>query len=76
LDEQIEGFRPYIRTCHQKILNETLEEKHKHLCSFLRQLLRPHGYRIETVKAGWRLHIGSSGKGIQIKDGKRIDWIE
>lgn len=70
---EIEAMRPYIRTCHQKILNETLAGKCP--CAFLRQILRPHGYRIETVKSGWALKSGPPTKGICVKIGKEIDWV-
>jgi len=43
-------FRPYIRKCHQKILMETANGVHPDVCSFLRQLLRPHGFCIKLNK--------------------------
>ena len=39
-------FLPYIRTCHQQILMETVNGVQKNPCSFLRQLLRPYGLTI------------------------------
>ena len=69
---EIESFRPYIRACHQKIFNETLAGRGA--CALLRQLLRPHGYRIETIKSGWVLRHGSPGRGVQIQEGKHVVW--
>jgi hypothetical protein len=55
--EQIEQFRPYIRPSHQRLLNLTLNGENPTPCAFLRQLLRPHGYRIESNARGWTLRM-------------------
>lgn len=56
-----EPFRTYIRVCHQLLLNrltqQTEEERETNPAAFLRQLLRPHGYIIETTTNGWRLKL-------------------
>ncbi len=52
-DEMFEILRPYIRPCHQQILDRTHNGGNP--VSLLRQLLRPYMYRIETLKKGWRL---------------------
>jgi hypothetical protein len=48
----------YIRPSHQKLLNETINGVQENSCSLLRQLLRPHEYRIERTVYGWTLHQG------------------
>lgn len=55
--EQLEQFRPYIRPSHQRLLNLTLNGENVTPCAFLRQLLRPHGYRIESATRGWILRM-------------------
>jgi hypothetical protein len=71
-DTVLEEFRQYIRPCHHKLLNETLTGKSP--LAFLRQLLRPHGYRIETTTIGWRLTSENAGKGIRIQSGVTISF--
>ena len=46
----IETFRPYIRPSHQKLINDAVADPENggRICSFLRQLLRPHQFKIET----------------------------
>lgn len=55
--EQYEMFRPYIRPSHQRLLNHTLSGENPTPCAFLRQLLRPHGYRIESANRCWTLRV-------------------
>jgi hypothetical protein len=50
-----EVFRPYIRPSHQTLLNALVAGTAPSPCPFLRQLLRPHNYRIESVPSGWQL---------------------
>jgi hypothetical protein len=52
-DELLEILRPYIRPCHQTLLDRTLSGGNP--VSLLRQILRPYLYRIETLAKGWRL---------------------
>lgn len=73
-DTVLEGFRQYIRPCHHKLLNETLAGKSP--LAFLRQLLRPHGYRIEATVGGWRLTSETAGKGIRIQPGVTVTFNE
>jgi hypothetical protein len=54
---EIEQFRPYIRPSHQRLLNSTLGGEHSTPCAFLRQLLRPHGYRIVAAAGSWTLRL-------------------
>jgi hypothetical protein len=56
--DDLEAMRPYIRPCHQRVLEDTIEGKVA--LALMRQLLRPHGYRIDTEGKGWRL-IGPDG---------------
>lgn len=53
----LEQFRPYIRPSHQRLLNLTVSGEHPTPCAFLRQLLRPHGYKIESSGHGWLLRM-------------------
>jgi hypothetical protein len=61
-----EVFRPYIRPSHQTLLNTVVAAgPSAYPLPFLRQLLRPHGFRIEATAAGWALHEKSdNGRGI------------
>lgn len=52
-DSVLEAVRPYIRPCHQDVLNRTLAGGSP--LTLLRQLARQHGLRIETRSKGWRL---------------------
>jgi hypothetical protein len=56
--EDIVWLREYIRPSHQKILNETIDGIQESPCSLLRQILRPHEYRIERESYGWTLKHG------------------
>jgi hypothetical protein len=53
--EEYERFRKYIRPSHQKMLSETISGEADSPCSFLRQILRPHGYTIRRNSHGWNL---------------------
>jgi hypothetical protein len=53
-----EWLYEYIRPSHQKLLNETIDGIQETPCSLLRQLLRPHDYRIERTNYGWTLKEG------------------
>ena len=48
-----EVFRPYIRPSHQTLLNAVIAGAYP--TAFLRQLLRPHGFKIQTTETGWCL---------------------
>lgn len=77
--QELEVFRQYIRPSHQKILNDTISGKQKSPCVFLRQILRPHTYRIESSNAGWVLRKGLSSEeahGVRIGPGKTVMWAD
>jgi hypothetical protein len=68
----------FIRPSHQKLLIETIEGIHVNPCSLLRQLLRPHDYRIERTTYGWTLKEGrksSSPSKVSVRTGVMI-WSE
>jgi hypothetical protein len=48
--EDVEVFRAFIRPSHSKLINEAAAAPAdgSRICAFLRQLLRPHKYKIET----------------------------
>ena len=50
-----EVFRPYIRPSHQTLLNALVNGIATSPCALLRQLLRPHNYRIDHTSTGWEL---------------------
>jgi hypothetical protein len=68
----------FIRPSHQKLLIETIEGVQSTPCSLLRQLLRPHDYRIERTSYGWVLKQGrkstSPGK-VSVRTGV-MTWAE
>ena len=69
----------YIRPSHQKLLQDTISGKQKNPCSLLRQLLRPHDYRIEKTSSGWVLKFGKQVQSptlVGVKEGKMITWDE
>ena len=73
----MEWLREYIRPSHQKLLNDTLANIQPNACSLLRQILRPHDYRIEKTSYGWTLKEGKSKSGpklVAVKPGRRIVW--
>lgn len=69
-----EVFRPFIRPSHQKILNETIARTQRNPCALFRQLLRPHGLRIEATSQGWVLKEENAGKAVAKKEGKLVEW--
>lgn len=73
-----EVFRPYIRPSHQTLLNTVVAAgTHANPLPFLRQLLRPHSFRIETLATGWMLQEKSeSGKAVVTlhTEKKHITW--
>jgi hypothetical protein len=73
--ESLTWVRPYIRPCHQAILNETVGGAQP--LALLRQLLRPYDYRIEAGNGGWTLRAGKPEKGVRVNTtAKRIDWSD
>ena len=69
--DDLEALRPYIRPCHQRILEDTIAGKIP--LALMRQLLRPHGYRIDTEGKGWRL-IGPDGVHGSHGPGATVTW--
>lgn len=49
----LETVRSYIRPCHQSIVDRAAAGDSP--IPLLRQLLRPHGLRIEKLQRGWRV---------------------
>ena len=70
-DDLLEAVRPYIRPCHQDVLDRTLAGGSP--LTLLRQLLRPHGFRIETTTKGWRLYDPSHPCVAHVKGGT-VQW--
>lgn len=60
-------LRPYIRPCHQRVLNDTINGTYPTPLSLFRQLLRPYEYRIEAGGGHWTLRTASPEKGVRIK---------
>lgn len=77
-DELIEQFRPYIRPSHQQLLNAAIaKEGSRPLLSFLRQLLRPHDFKIEATSTGWRLVSATEEESTAVRRKSspvKIDW--
>lgn len=75
--ESLGWLRPYIRPCHQTILNDTLSGEQATPLALLRQLLRPHDYRIEAGTGFWTLRHGKPAKGVRVKQTPTtIIWSE
>lgn len=73
-----EWLYDFIRPSHQKLLIETVEGIQKNPCSLLRQLLRPHDYRIDRTANGWILKEGrksTSSQSITVRKGI-MTWDE
>jgi len=73
-----ETFRPYIRPSHNALLNSVITAgPSAHPTAFLRQLLRPHGYKIETTSTGWILREKAEADSPVVKvhtSSVKIDW--
>ena len=75
--DSLAWLRPYIRPCHQTILNKTLSGEHATPLGLLRQLLRPHDYRIEAGTGYWTLRNGKTAKGVRVKQAPTtITWSD
>jgi len=70
-DDLLEALRPYIRPCHQDVLERTLAGGLP--LTLLRQLLRSHGLRIETLSKGWRV-TDPSQPCVAVTTGRTVDW--
>jgi hypothetical protein len=69
--ELLESLRPYIRPCHQDVLDRTLAGESP--LTLLRQLVRPHGLRIETLSKGWRI-VDPLQPCVAVAKGRTVDW--
>lgn len=76
-----EVFRPYIRPSHNALLNSVVlaisAATAPNPLPFLRQLLRPHGYKIETARSGWILREKENDNSLIVKIHTapvRLDW--
>lgn len=65
--ESYTWLRPYIRPCHQRVLNDTVAGLYPSPLSLIRQLLRPYEYRIEAGAGHWTVRSTSPEKGVRIK---------
>ena len=79
--DPFEVFRPYIRPSHSALLNTVTTAiatyVHPNPLPFLRQLLRPHGYKIETTTTGWILRekLTSDNPVVKVHTSPvRLDW--
>lgn len=73
----LEALRPYIRPCHQAMLNKAVAGGSPH--ALLRQLLRPHEYRIEVGigKGSWTLKQGDEPMPVaSIGEGRTVTWLD
>ena len=65
----------FIRPCHSSILYSTRDGIYSTPCALMRQLLRPHGFRIEYRNNVWKIcDAHSQGKGIRTRSGCVIVW--
>jgi hypothetical protein len=66
----------YIRPCHSNILDSTRDGLYDTPCALMRQLLRPHGMRIDYRNNVWTLREIEEGheKGIRTRSGCLIVW--
>lgn len=79
--DPFEVFRPYMRPSHSALLNNVVAAITAGISPnplpFLRQLLRPHGYKIETTHTGWTLCEKEDGDSPVVKVHSapvRLDW--
>lgn len=68
-------FLSYIRPCHRKLLMETADGVQPNPCSFLRQLLRPHGFAIRLSKKRYIVEeLKEDSKTVGKKPGTTVVW--
>ncbi len=76
--EQYDVLRQYYRPCHIRVLEDTITKKYENSCVLLRQLLRPHGYKIEKTNTNsWTLQAirnDSSPTRVSTKEGTTVIW--
>jgi hypothetical protein len=63
-------IRPYIRPCHRRLLDEASSEPS---VPFLRQILRPHGFRVRKERGYLRL-VSDEGVRAAHGPGGVISW--
>jgi hypothetical protein len=86
MPDDIEPFRRYIRPSHQALINAAVStpQDATRICAFLRQLLRPHQFKIDTrgghdSTAAWVLVFtgpipDASGGEVIRKEGVLVTW--
>jgi len=68
-------FISYVRPCHHKLLMETADRVQPNPCSFLRQLLRPHGFAIRLSKKRYIVEeLKEESKTVGKKAGATVVW--
>ena len=82
--DDIEPFRRYIRPSHQALINAAVSTPRDatRICAFLRQLLRPHQFKIDTRGSteSWVLVFtgppdpDASGGEVIRKEGVLVTW--
>ena len=73
--DDIFEFMSYIRPCHRKLLMETADGNQPNPCSFLRQLLRPHGFGIRLSKKKYIVEeLKEDSKTVGKKPGATVVW--
>ena len=75
-NETYTDIETYIRPCHSSIFDSTRNGNYDTPCALMRQLLRPHGLRIDYRNNVWTLREieGDTEKGIRTKSGCLIIW--
>jgi hypothetical protein len=73
--ESLDEIATYIRPCHSSILDSTRDGIYDTPCALIRQLLRPHGFRIDYRNKVWTLRTSDfQEKGIRTRSGCIIEW--
>ena len=73
--ESYDEIATYVRPCHSNILDSTRDGLYPNPCALLRQLLRPHGLRIDYRNKVWTLRDADfQEKGIRTRSGCVVVW--
>lgn len=73
--ETYDEIATYVRPCHSGILDSTRDGLYENPCTLLRQLLRPHGLRIDYRNKIWTVRTAEfQEKGIRTRSGCVIVW--
>lgn len=74
----VEVFRPYIRPSHYAVIDAASAKPDDSgaICSFLRQLLRPHNMRIEARRGAWTVRSSEKEESgpVHIHAGVTVEW--